>query len=142
MRHPLAKDLELKMRKVTMLLRKNTKSILVQHDITLPQYYALIQLRDQSLTMGELCCRLFLASSTVTDLIDRMENQELVRRVRVENDRRSIRIELLAGGRQIIDRVIEDRLDFLSMRLNKIAEDKIETLIQTTAELITLMEEN
>ncbi len=140
-RHHHAQELELQMRKIAILMRQNTKSLLATHDITLPQYYALIQLRDQRLTMGDLCSRLFLASSTVTDLIDRMESVKLVQRIRDDQDRRVIRIELLPGGKAIIDRVVEERLNFLSKRLFKMDDANVDVLMKTVKELQHLMEQ-
>ena len=91
--------------------------------------------------MGELCCRLFLASSTVTDLVDRMERLNYVRRVRDENDRRVIRLEILDEGRDIIKKVMQDRMEFLSARLNEWDKEKTEVLIKILTEFRELLEE-
>ncbi len=142
MLHPYVEEVELHLRSISILIRHHTRELLTQYDLTLPQYYALIHLRKHRLTMGELCCRLYLASSTVTDLVDRMEKLDLVTRVRDEEDRRVIRIEVQDAGRQIIERVMQDRLRFLSERLRKLNEKQVEKLVTLLEELHTLMESN
>lgn len=140
MLHPYVEDVELHLRSISILIRHHTRELLTQYDLTLPQYYALIHLRKNRLTMGELCCRLYLASSTVTDLVDRMEKLDLVTRVRDEDDRRVIRIEIQDAGRQVIERVMQDRLRFLSERLRKLNEEQVEKLVTLLEELHVLME--
>ncbi len=142
MLHPYVEEVELHLRSISILIRHHTRELLTQYDLTLPQYYALIHLRKHRLTMGELCCRLYLASSTVTDLVDRMEKLDLVTRVRDEEDRRVISIEVQDAGRQIIERVMQDRLRFLSERLRKLNEKQVEKLVTLLEELHTLMESN
>ena len=48
------------------------------------------------MTIGDLSNKMYLAFSTTTDLIDRMEKSELVQRIRDEQDRRVVRIHLLS----------------------------------------------
>jgi DNA-binding MarR family transcriptional regulator len=55
---------------------------------------------DVSLPLGELATRLSCVRSNITQLIDRMEADGLVRRVDDPNDRRAVRAELTALGRE------------------------------------------
>lgn len=52
------------------------------------------------LPLGELAARLSCVRSNVTQLVDRLEAEELVRRVADPADRRSVRAELTALGRE------------------------------------------
>ena len=62
------------LRHVAFIIKRRGRDILNDFDITTPQFLALLVLKEHpGLTMGELCDRLFLACSTATDLIDRME---------------------------------------------------------------------
>lgn len=54
---------------------------------------------DQPLTLGEIAARLACVRSNVTQLIDRLEADGLVRRIDDANDRRSIRAEITYEGR-------------------------------------------
>ncbi|GAB6875661.1 hypothetical protein JCM13210_03870 [Thermaerobacter litoralis] len=103
------------LRAVATLIRHHGRAILGQFDITPPQFDALLVLmRHPELTMGELCQHLYLASSTVTDLVDRLERQQLVQRVRDPEDRRVIRLRLLPRARELLDAVLEARRAYLA----------------------------
>ncbi len=52
------------------------------------------------LALGELADRLSCVRSNITQLVDRLEAEGLVRRVSDPADRRSVRAELTAGGRE------------------------------------------
>ncbi len=139
-RHPKVEDIEFHLRKISVLIRHHTRELLSQHQLTLPQYYALLHLRNQKLTMGELCANLYLASSTVTDLVDRMEKMNFVQRIRDEEDRRVIRLQILPGGEEIIRKVMEDRMIFLSKKLKQLDQEKVLMLLDALADLHALIE--
>src|SRR5699024_136049 len=66
-------------------------------------------IEEGELTIGELSNKNGLAFSTTTDLVDRMEKNELVERIRDSNDRRVVRIQVLEKGKTIIHEVITER---------------------------------
>lgn len=141
MHHPYVEEVEHHLRRIAILIRHHTRELLGQYDLTLPQHYALLHLRSGQLTMGELCGKLYLASSTVTDLVDRMEKLDLVKRVRDEHDRRVIRLQIQPAGQEIIHKVMEDRKEFLSRKLVQLDDAKVQLMVQTLADLHKLMEE-
>lgn len=68
---------------------------------------------------------MYLACSTTTDLIDRMEKSELVERVKDPSDRRVVRIHLLPEGERIIQEVIVKRQEYVSELLGLSEEEAI-----------------
>jgi len=54
----------------------------------------------EPLTLSELAARLSCVRSNITQLVDRLEADDLVRRVDDPNDRRSVRAELTQLGRE------------------------------------------
>jgi DNA-binding MarR family transcriptional regulator len=54
---------------------------------------------DSPLPLGELATRLSCVRSNITQLVDRMESDGLVRRVDDPGDRRTVRAELTPAGR-------------------------------------------
>jgi DNA-binding MarR family transcriptional regulator len=67
--------------------------------LTYPQYLVMIILWEQDgQTVGQLGDRLYLASSTLTPLIKRMESQGLVYRKRDTTDERKVRVHLSRTG--------------------------------------------
>jgi DNA-binding MarR family transcriptional regulator len=75
-------------------------------DLSLPFYDVLVHLEDapDGLRMNELAERILYSKSGLTRVVDRMEQADLVRRVRPENDRRSIFVSLTENGRQTMVR--------------------------------------
>ena len=74
--------------------------------IPLRLYDVLIHLEDspEGLRMNDLAQRILYSKSGLTRVVDRLEDADLVRRVRPENDRRSIFVVLTDDGRAMIDR--------------------------------------
>jgi len=133
-------EIEELLRNVGTMLKKRGRDIVSNFDITPPQLDALLVLREfGELTMGELCGRMFLACSTATDLIDRMERNGLIERVRDTNDRRVIRLKVLDKGSVVIDEVLEARRVYLSAILTEVDVPDKERLIQSLEQLNYLM---
>src|SRR5881394_1686231 len=73
--------------------------------IPLRWYDALVHLEESpdGLRMNELAERILYSKSGFTRVVDRMEDAGLVRRVRPDNDRRSILIVLTDTGRETME---------------------------------------
>ncbi|MFJ7950199.1 MarR family winged helix-turn-helix transcriptional regulator [Lysinibacillus sp. NPDC096418] len=109
---------EKELRYIAAIVKQKGREIVSQYAITPPQFVALQWLEELGdITIGDLSNRLYLAFSTTTDLVDRMEKNELVKRVRDENDRRVVVIHLLEKGERIIQEVIEKRQQYLQEML-------------------------
>lgn len=133
-------EIERLLRHVANIVRQRGREILSQFDITPPQFNALQALiRNQSMTMGELCQELFLASSTVTDLIDRMEKNDLVQRVRDEDDRRVVRLQVKEKGRSVLDEVMRARRAYLASVLSAVSVPECVRLRDSLKQIHELM---
>ncbi|WP_083270958.1 MarR family winged helix-turn-helix transcriptional regulator [Bacillus marinisedimentorum] len=103
------------MRYISAIIKQKGREILSGYSITPPQFVALQWLFESGdMTIGELSNNMYLACSTTTDLIDRMEKNNLVMRVRDPKDRRVVRIHLLEEGARIIEEVIQKRQEYLA----------------------------
>lgn len=133
-------EIEDLLRNVSTMLKKRGRDIISQFEITPPQLDALLVLREfGELTMGELCQKMFLACSTATDLIDRMERNGLIERVRDTADRRVIRLKVLVKGTKVIDDVLDARRNYLATILSEIDLADKERLIHALEQLNYLM---
>ncbi|RWZ59848.1 MarR family transcriptional regulator [Halobacillus fulvus] len=122
-------DVEKELRYIAGIIKQRGRVILNHYPITSPQFVALQWLMEKGdLTIGELSNCIHLACSTTTDLVDRMEKNELVERVRDPRDRRVVRIHVLEKGEKIIREVIEKRQDYVSEVLKDVPIDDVETL--------------
>lgn len=133
-------EIEELLRNVGTILKKRGRDILSNFDITPPQHDALLVLREfGELTMGELCQKMYLACSTATDLIDRMERNGLIERVRDTTDRRVIRLKVLPKGASVVDEVLEARRTYLAAIMTEVDGPDKERLIQALEQLNYLM---
>ncbi|AIF43275.1 MarR family winged helix-turn-helix transcriptional regulator [Virgibacillus sp. SK37] len=122
-------NIERTMRYISGIIKQNGRKILTNYPITSPQFVALQWLvENEELTIGELSNKISLAFSTTTDLVDRMENNELVERVKDVKDKRVVRIRVLDKGRQIIQEVIEKRQVYLGEVLEDFTDEQTESL--------------
>jgi len=75
------------------------RPLLDELDVTYPQYLVLMVLWDnKEQTVGQLGEKLFLDSGTLTPLLKRMEQKEMVVRKRSSKDERIVKLSLTAKG--------------------------------------------
>jgi MarR family transcriptional regulator, organic hydroperoxide resistance regulator len=119
-------DIEKELRYISSIIKQKGREILSQYTLTPPQFIALQWLFEYGdMTIGDLSNRMYLACSTTTDLVDRMEKSELVERVKDENDRRVVRIHMLKEGERIIEEVIKKRQNYLQSVLEDFSEEEV-----------------
>ncbi|TXC90330.1 MarR family transcriptional regulator [Metabacillus litoralis] len=129
-------DLEKALRHISAIIKQKGREILSDYSITPPQFIALQWLWENGdLTIGELSNKMFLACSTTTDLVDRMEKNELVVRVKDPHDRRVVQIHLLKEGERIIEEVIEKRQNYLRDKLVNFEDKEIVLLERSLIKL-------
>lgn len=128
------------LRHVAFIIKKRGRDILSDFEITTPQFLTLVVLKDKpGITMGELCERLYLACSTATDLIDRMEKNGYLERNRDPDDRRVIRLSITEKGQNIIDQVINARRRYVESILSQLTQEEIDQLERSLEKLDALM---
>jgi DNA-binding MarR family transcriptional regulator len=79
-----------------------TKELGKKYQVSAPQLYCVLALHDQGpLPPSQIARHILVKSSTVTGIVDRLEQKGLVQRVRNSRDRRVINIELTDKGRAL-----------------------------------------
>jgi len=128
--------IEKDLRYISGIIKQKGREMLSNYTITPPQFIALQWLfEDGDMTIGELSNKMYLACSTTTDLVDRMEKNLLVERVKNPNDRRVVRIHLLEEGKRIIDEVIKKRQVYLEEVLVDFSTEEIQLLEKSLTKL-------
>ena len=127
-------QMEKDLRYIAAIIKQQGRRILSNYTITPPQFIALQWLFEHGdMTIGDLSNKMYLAFSTTTDLVDRMEKNQLVKRVRDEQDRRVVRIHLLSEGERVIEEVIDKRRVYL----NSVLADFDEQQVKDFSDLLT-----
>ncbi len=132
--------MEKDIRDICVKVRKKGREILSEFDITIPQFNALLYLVfDGEMTLGELSQKMFLACSTITDLLDRMEKAELVKRYKDEKDKRVYRVRVLDKGTALIEQVMLHRRQYISDSISMLDEEQQMALSQSISLLNELL---
>lgn len=136
-------SIEKHLRRIDYIIRIKGREILKDFNITVPQFSALqILIHNESMTIGELSQKMGLACSTITDLVDRMENNKLVVRKKDEKDKRVVRVEVLPKGYEIVEKVLDERVQFLESKMEGLEIEKREILKDGLESLYKIMKEN
>lgn len=142
-RNKNVESIEKHLRKVDYIIRKNGRMILSDFGITVPQFTALqVLINNGDMTIGELSQQMDLACSTITDLIDRMEKNDLVKREKDQKDKRVVRVIVLARGHDILQKVLERRIIFLESKLEGLSLDEVAGLKSALEKLYFEMNED
>jgi len=81
-----------------------TKELNKKFSVSAPQVASLLALLDDgSMSPSQIAKKIMVESSTVTGIIDRLEQKGLVARTRISQDRRVITVELTESGRRLAE---------------------------------------
>ncbi|MBW1962218.1 MAG: MarR family transcriptional regulator, partial [Deltaproteobacteria bacterium] len=97
--------------------------------VTIPQLLCLNEIYEHGpITTGALTRLVYLNSSTLTGIVDRLEKQNLVRRTRIRKDRRQIHVEMTEEGLEFIKNAPNPIQKGFLERLQSLEEDKVALL--------------
>lgn len=87
------------------LVIQKYKPLLTALDITYPQYLVLMVLWETNgIPVKELSSKLYLETNTLTPLLKRLEQKQMISRVRSEKDERQVIITLSTKGKTLQDK--------------------------------------
>lgn len=118
--------------RVQQVLLARLNAALTPWGLTFPRYEALLLLyysRRGSLPLGKMGDRLQVHRASVTNVIDRLEAQGLVRRVQHETDRRAVLAEITARGREVA-REATEHLNAERFRMSPLGDEELERLFE------------
>ncbi|QXJ32761.1 MarR family winged helix-turn-helix transcriptional regulator [Saccharolobus shibatae] len=123
---------------LTRKINKDTDKALEQIGLSYFEFKVMCALEEEGkVPMSRIAEKYMLTKAGLTSIIDRLEEKELVRRVRSESDRRVIYVELTEKGRE---KLMESRkifLNVLSSFLSKLSEDEIKELERIFSKLFS-----
>ena len=97
--------------------------LLSREDVTLPQYALLSQLVSTGIIpMNQASKHLHLSKPAITNLVDRLEQKKLLKRLSHAKDRRITLLEVQARGEKLVYRIQSWILQFILKALNEFNE--------------------
>lgn len=91
------------LRRVSQAINEHSKNAISKTGLTAPQLWAIkILAREAPIKVSELARRMFLHPATVVGILDRLEQKELIARVRSKQDRRVVDLYLTDLGNKIV----------------------------------------
>ena len=98
-------------------------------DLTMPQLKTLIYVnKNEGATSGQIATNLGVGLSTITGIVDRLAEQNLVSRREDPRDRRITRVVPTPTGAELIENLIAYRNEVLTAILSKLAPEQLETV--------------
>jgi DNA-binding MarR family transcriptional regulator len=98
-------------------------------DLTMPQLKTLIYVsKNHGATSGQIAASLGVGLSTITGIVDRLAEQNLVTRREDPRDRRITRVLATPSGTALVDELIAYRNEALTSILGRLAPDQLQTV--------------
>jgi DNA-binding MarR family transcriptional regulator len=135
----------LRIQTLAKILADQTSERLQDFDLQWWQYDVLSTLRRQGepflLAATELAESAMLTSGAMTNRIDRLEQEKLVRRVKDANDRRRVLVQLTKKGLRLIEGATEARFEVAMDALKSLSARQRNTLSNLLRLVVTAQEE-
>lgn len=107
------------------------RSLVDIHDVTLPQFRALVVLSNRpGTTVSDLASALDIHPTTATRLVDRLVRKRLVRRTDLAGDRRVTLLQLTAGGQRLVQGVTDRRAKQLAAILREVPRTSWPSIVE------------
>ncbi len=99
--------------------------------MTLPQFYTLLHLEQSNevCKMSDLADATHQSAASLTGVVDRLRDKQLLDRIRDEKDRRQVMVTVTTQGRELISEIKQARREQMQMALAHMAESEVEALI-------------
>jgi len=129
------------LRRIFKSIQQYSEEVLKEFGVTGPQLWLLKTLRQEDETsVSKLSQKMSLHISTVSGIIDRLEEKGYVARKREKVDRRVVTVGLTRRGRQITSKAPEPAQGKLLYGLRKLSHQEVMELHMALQKIVHLME--
>jgi DNA-binding MarR family transcriptional regulator len=129
------------LRRIFKAIQEYSHKVSGKYGITGPQLWVLKTIfLDGSLSLGDLSKRMYLHPSTATGLIDVLERKGYVARVRDQEDRRVVNVQLTAKGKRLAEKAPNPAQGKMIYGLNKLKKEELNLIYDSVQKLVDIME--
>jgi DNA-binding MarR family transcriptional regulator len=119
-----------------------TKELNKRYRVSVPQLHCLLTIHENGpLPLSRIARQIMVNSSTVTGIIDRLEQKGLARRARKSHDRRVITIELTESGKKLAEAAPPPIPQKIINGLKKLPEEEMEQIVQDLRKLTRMLDD-
>lgn len=128
-KNDLALGLWVKLARTFSVFSKKTFEEIRTYGLTTPQFSVLECLGHiGSMTIGDLSEKMLISSGNGTVIVDNLEKEGLVQRIRATTDRRVIKVELTEMGKDLFNNIFSSHADHISKLTRALTTEEQETL--------------
>ncbi len=137
---PLFIHLTKRLRVIARAFNKYSKYLQEHHRITIPQVICLREVHEHGpLTLGALTRIVSLNNSTVSGIVDRLEKQELLQRVRTSSDRRQIHLQMTDKGLHFLTTIPTPVPERFIEGMSRFSDSEIDRIVWAVDQLAELL---
>ena len=127
-------------RRVIRAVDLHSRTLVESHGLTGPQALILKELQQGCLSAGELASRVSLSQGTVTDILNRLEQRGLIKRIRDTQDRRRVLVEATAAALALLAQSPPLLQERFAQRFNNLHEWEQTQLLASLQRIATMMD--
>ena len=128
------------LRRVYQVINEQSKKAKKKTGITGPQLWAIKTIAESSpVQVSELAHKMYLHPATVVGILNRLEEQGLVLRVRTREDRRIVDVNLTPEGKALVVRAPEVAQGLLAAGLEVLPASRLMDIASALDELVQIM---
>jgi len=129
------------LRRIFKAIQDYSHEVSEKYGITGPQLWVVKTISlDGNLALGDLGKRMYLQPSTITGLIDVLERKGYVTRVRDQDDRRVVRVQLTAKGKRLAEKAPNPAQGKIIYGLRKLKKKELNPIYNSVQKMVEIME--
>jgi DNA-binding MarR family transcriptional regulator len=129
------------LRRIVKAIQDYSHEVSGKFGVTGPQLWALKTIsREGSLPLGELSKKMYLDPSTISGVIDRLENKGYVTRDRNQEDRRVVKVQLTPTGQSLVEKAPNPAQGKMIHGLRRLSKYEVSAIYQSVEKLVEIME--
>jgi MarR family transcriptional regulator, organic hydroperoxide resistance regulator len=129
------------LRRIFKAIQDYSHEVSKKYGITGPQLWVIKTVSlDGRLSLGDLGKRMYLQPSTITGLVDVLEQKGYVARVRDREDRRVVKVQLTLKGQRLAKRAPNPAQGKMVYGLTKLKRPDLNLIFQSVQTLVEIME--
>lgn len=102
--------------------------------MSMPQFYILMTLQERgAMTISELAHLLSVSAPSASSILDRMEEHELVERLRDDVDRRVVHVGITEPGSRLMEEVMGLKREQMQRLLDSMTDSELEHVVEGAA---------